>query len=54
MSFQKFEIKVFYVGKKHYIGSKNSVGETTFNKKTGREVTILVGLCSVCNRLKPL
>ena len=23
-------------------------------KKTGREVTILVGLCLVCNRIKPL
>ena len=42
----------FCVGQKLYSGTKNSVSEITFNKKTGRENKLLVGKCSVCNRKK--
>ena len=50
MSFQKFKTNNYCVGQKHYSGTKNIVGEITFNKKTGREINLLVGQCSVCNR----
>ena len=52
MSFQKFKTNSFCVGQKHYFGTKNIVGEITFYKKTGSEVKLLVGQCSLCNRKK--
>ena len=54
MSFQKFKTNSFCVGQKHYSGTKNIVGEITFNKKTGREIKLLVGQCSLCNRKKSM
>ena len=39
---------------KHYSSTKNTVGEVTFNKKTGREIKSLVGQCSICNRKKTM
>ena len=50
MSFQKFKTIWFCVGQKHYFGTKNIDREVTFNKKTGKEIRILVGQCSLCNR----
>ena len=29
---------------------KNVAGEITFNKKTGKEIKLLVGKCVVCNK----
>ena len=52
MSFQKYKTDSFCVGQKHYSGSKNIVGEITFNKQTGREYKLLIGQCSVPNRKK--
>ena len=52
MSFQKFKTNSYCVGQKHYSGTKNFVGEITVNKKTGREIKLLVGQCSICNRKK--
>ena len=43
MSFQKFKTNIYCVGQKHYSGAKNIVGEVTFNKKSGREIKLLVG-----------
>ena len=54
MSFQKFKTKSDCVGQKHYSGTKNIVGEITLNKKTGREIKLLVGQCSICNRKKSM
>ena len=54
MSFQKFKTKSYCVGQKHYSGTKNNAGEITINKKTGREVKLLVGQCSICNRKKSM
>ena len=54
MSFQKFKTNSYCVGQKHYSGTKNIVGEITFNKKTGREIKLLVGQCSICNRKKSM
>ena len=54
MSFQKFKTNSYRVGQKHYSGTKNIIGEITRNKKTGREIKLLVGQCSICNRKKSM
>ena len=54
MSFQKFKTNSYCVGQKHYSGTQNIVGEITLNKKTGREIKLLVGQCSICNRKKSM
>ena len=54
MSFQKFKTNSYCVGQKHYSGTKNIVGEITLNKKTGREIKLLVGQCSICNGKKSM
>ena len=52
MSFQKYKTNIPYVGQKHYSGTKNIVGEMTFNEKTGSELKLIVGQNSVCIRKK--
>ena len=54
MSFQKFKTNSYCIGQKHHLGTKNIVGEITLNEKTGREIKLLVGLCSICNRKKSM
>ena len=54
MSFQNFQNNRYCVGQKHYSGTKNIIGEITLNKKTGREIKLLVGQCSICNRKKSM
>ena len=54
MSFQKFKTNSYCVGQKHYSGTKNVIGEITLNKKTGREIKLLVGQCSTSNRKKSM
>ena len=46
----KFETNSYCVGGKHHSGTKNISGEITLNKKTGREIKLLVGQCSICNK----
>ena len=54
MSSQKFKTDSYFVGGKHESGTKNIVGEITINKKTGKEVKLLVGKCVICNRKKTM
>ena len=54
MSFQKFKTNSYCVGQKHYSGTKNIIGKITLNKKTGGEIKLLVGQCSICNRKKSM
>ena len=54
MSFQKYKTNSYCVGQKQYSGTKNIVDEITLNKKTGREIKLLVGQCSICNRKKSM
>ena len=54
MGFQKFKTISYCVGQKHYSGTKNIVGQITFNKKTGKEIKLLVGQCSICGREKSM
>ena len=54
MSFQKFKTNSYCVGQKHYSGTKNIAGEIPFNKKTGKEIKLLVGKCVICDRKKSM
>ena len=54
MSSQKFPSDSYCVGGRHRSGTKNIVGEIRNNKKTGKEVKLLVGQCVVCNRKKSM
>ena len=51
-SSQKFKTNSYCVGHKGYSGTKNITGEVTINKKTGRDIKLLVGKCVICNRKK--
>ena len=46
----KFETNSYCVGGNHHSETKSISGEITVNKKTGREIKLLVGKCVVCNR----
>ena len=54
MSFNKFKTDSYCVGGRHKSGTKNIVGEITINKKTGKEVKLLVGRCEICDRKKTM
>ena len=49
MSFQKFKTDSYCLGQRHYSGTKNITGEIAYNKKTGKEIKLLVGKCVICN-----
>ena len=53
-SSQKFQSDSYCVGGRHRSGTKNIVGEIRNNKKTGKDVKLLVGQCIVCNRKKSM
>ena len=54
MTFQKFKTDSYCVGGRHRSGTKNIVGEITINKKSGKEVKLLVGKCVICDRKKTM
>ena len=54
MSSQKFKTDSYCVGGRHRSTTKNTVGEITINKKTGKEVKLLAGKCVICNRKKTM
>ena len=54
MSFQKFKTNSYCVGGRHQSATKNIVGDITINKKTGKEVKLLVGKCVICDRKKTM
>ena len=54
MSFNKFKSDSYCVGGRHKSATKNIVGDITVNKKTGKEVKLLVGKCVVCDRKKTM
>ena len=54
MSFNKFENDSYCVGGRHRSATKDIVGNITNNKKTGKEVKLLVGKCVICNRKKTM
>ena len=54
MSFQKFKSQGYCVGGRHHSSTSNITGDITINKKTGKEVKLLVGKCAICNRKKTM
>ena len=54
MNSQKFKSDSYCVGGKHRSGTKNITGEITVNKKTGKQIKLLVGKCVVCDRKKSM
>ena len=54
MNSQKFRTNSYCVGAKHYSGTKNITGEITVNKKTGKQIKILVGKCVISDRKKSM
>ena len=54
MSSQKFKTNSYCVGGRHHSSTSNNSGDITINKKTGKEVNILVGKCVICNRKKTM
>ena len=54
MSSQKILSDSYCVGGRHRSSTKNIVGEIRKNKKTGKEIKLLVGQCVVCNRKKSM
>ena len=53
-SSQKFKTNSYCVGHKGYSGTKNITGEVTVNKKTNKEIKLLVGKCVICDRKKSM
>ena len=54
MNFQKFQSNSYCVGGKHPSGTKNITGDISSNKKTGKQIKILVGQCLICDRKKSM
>ena len=54
MSFQKFKTNSYCVGGRHRSAKKNIVGDISNNKKTGKEVKLLVGKCVICDKRKSM
>ena len=54
MSFQKFKSDSYCVGGRHQSATKNIIGDININKKTGKEVKLLVGKCVICDRKKTM
>ena len=50
MGFQKIISDSYCVGGKQRSGTKNITGEITINKKTGKQIKLLVGKCVICDR----
>ena len=54
MGFQKIKTNSYCVGGRHQSATKNIVGDTTINRKTDKEVKLLVGKCVICDRKKTM
>ena len=54
MNSQNFKTNSHCVGGKHRSGTKNVTGEIIFNKKTVKEIKLLVGKCVICDRKKSM
>ena len=54
MSFQKFKSDSYCIGGRHKFPTKDIVGDITINKKTSKDVKLLVGKCVICNRKKTM
>ena len=54
MSFQKFKTNSYCLGQRHYRGTKNITKDIAYNKKTGKEIKLLVGKFVICDERKSM
>ena len=54
MSFNKFKNNSYCVGGKHHSGTKSITGEIMVNKKTSKQIKLLVGKCVIYDRKKSM
>ena len=54
LSSRKFKTNSYCVGGRHHSSTTNITGDITINKKTGKEVKLLIGRCSICKRKKSM
>ena len=54
MNSRKFKTNSYCVGGKHYSGTTNITGEITVNKKTGKQIKLLVGKCVIFDQKKSM
>ena len=54
MSSQKIKSESYCVGGRHRSATKNIVGDITINKRTDKEVKLLVGKSVICDRKKTM
>ena len=54
MNSQKFKSDSYCVGGRHRSATKNIVRDIAINKKTGKEIKLLVGKCVICDRKKTM
>ena len=54
MSSQKFKANSYCIGGRHHSSTSNFTGDITVNRKTGKEVKLLVGKYMICNRKKTM
>ena len=54
MSSQKFKTNSYCVGGRHQSSTTNITVDITINKKTGKEVKMSIGRCSISNRKKSM
>ena len=54
MSLPKVKSESYCVDGKHISGTKNIVGEITFNKKTGKDIKAFIGKCMIFDKRKSL
>ena len=54
MNSQKLKTNSFCVGGKHRSATKNITGEITVNKKTGKQIKLIVGKCVIGDRRKAM
>ena len=54
MSSRKIKTDSYCVRGRHHSSTTNITGDITINKKTGKQVKLLIGRCSICNRKKSM
>ena len=50
MSCRKFNSNCYCDGRRHHRSTTNIDGDITSNEKTGKELNLSIGRCSLCNR----
>ena len=54
MNFQKFKTNSYCVDGRHYSPTNNVYGDKKYNKKTSKQMKMLMGTCTKCNKNKSI